>query len=186
MRLVFLASTLGKIEIAEPTHEPETYRTVFDAIGDLEPLKAGEVSSFDPVHRASRLSDLNLRRVRVTPAGGGWGDWPEDLVLECHKRPTGKSYPSIYGRMWWDKPSPTITTNCNGLGNGRFGHPEQDRAISLREAALLQTFPPDYEFVEPGGELLIRQVAAQIGNSVPVLLGRSIAATIKQHLGENL
>ena len=84
--------------------------------------------------------------------------------------------------MKWDEPAPTITTQCYGFGNGRFGHPEQDRAISLREAALLQTFPEGYEFVAPGEPLHIKTIGRLIGNAVPVELGRVIAKSIKRHL----
>lgn len=83
--------------------------------------------------------------------------------------------------MEWDKVAPTITTQCNGYGNGRFGHPEQDRAISLREAALLQTFPRSYQFA-PEGQLKFKTVSRQIGNAVPVALGRVIAKSIKRFL----
>ena len=84
--------------------------------------------------------------------------------------------------MEWDKPSPTITTECFGYGNGRFGHPAQDRAISLREAALLQTFPSDYRFVEPGKRVETSTVGRLIGNAVPVDLARVIARSIRNHL----
>jgi DNA (cytosine-5)-methyltransferase 1 len=84
--------------------------------------------------------------------------------------------------MSWDEPSPTITTQCSGLGNGRFGHPEQDRAISLREAALLQTFPRSYKFVPPRTKVNNHIIARHIGNAVPVRLGVIIARSIKKHL----
>lgn len=95
---------------------------------------------------------------------------------------SGKGYASVYGRMSWDKPSPTITTLCYGFGNGRFGHPEQHRAISLREAALLQTFPMDYIFVEDKNKFVIRSIGKMIGNAVPVELGKAIGQSIKNHL----
>ena len=82
--------------------------------------------------------------------------------------------------MTWDRPAPTITTQCHGYGNGRFGHPEQDRAISLREAALLQTFPPGYTFVAPGERPAFRQVGRHIGNAVPVALAKAIATSITE------
>ncbi len=112
-----------------------------------------------------------MRRIRVSKPGGTWRDWPQDLIAKCHLKKSGKTYPGVYGRMEWDKPSPTITTQCFGFGNGRFGHPEQDRAISLREAALLQTFPPAYQFLPP-----------LIGNAVPVKLGQVIAHSILNHI----
>ncbi|WP_141756517.1 DNA cytosine methyltransferase, partial [Neisseria sp. HMSC065C04] len=90
----------------------------------------------------------------------------------------GQSYKRIYGRMEWDKPAPTMTTLCIGFGNGRFGHPEQDRAISLREAALFQSFPLDYQFTQET-DTPIRQISRMIGNAVPVLLGEAIGNSFK-------
>ena len=181
-RLVLFASKYGEIEIVPKTHSPGEYKTVRQTIGHLEPLEAGQISETDPLHRASELSELNLRRIRVSVPGGTWRDWPEELVAECHMRRSGRGYSSVYGRMVWDEPSPTITAQCYGFGNGRFGHPEQDRAISLREAALLQTFPEGYEFVAPAHPVYIKVVGRLIGNAVPVQLGRAIATSIKRHL----
>ncbi len=182
-RLVVLASRLGPISLIEPTHSPETYVTVRQQIGTLPPLTAGgKPFPHDQIHRSCRLSALNLRRIRATPEGGGWQDWPPSLRLACHKKDSGKTYPSVYGRMKWDALAPTITTQCFGLGNGRFGHPEQDRAISLREAALLQTFPRDYAFVPPGAPVVYKHVGRHIGNAVPVMFGEAIARSIIRHL----
>ncbi len=181
-RLVLLASILGPIELIPPTHSKENYVTVFDTIGHLPPIKAGEISSEDMLHRARSLSDINLRRIEATPASGSWKDWSEDLHLECHKKSTGKSFGSVYGRMTWDKPAPTMTTLCTGLGNGRFGHPEQDRAISLREAALFQTFPENYHFFKPDEEISVTRASRYIGNAVPPRLGEITALSITKHL----
>lgn len=181
-RLVLFASRFGKIEIIESTHSPNRYRTVRQTIGHLEAIGAEQVSASDPLHRASKLSELNLRRIKASLPGGSWKDWPESLVAACHKRQTGKHYASVYGRMSWDEPAPTITTQCYGFGNGRFGHPEQDRAISLREAALLQTFPEYYEFAPQGGPYLVKRIGMLIGNAVPVELGRVIGRSIQRHL----
>ncbi len=183
-RLVLFASRLGNVELVERIHAPGAYRTVHSAIGALPPLEAGQTDPRDPLHRASGLSELNLRRIRQSIPGGTWRDWDEELRAACHKRRSGKTYPSVYGRMKWNEPSPTITTQCHGYGNGRFGHPEQDRAISLREAAILQSFPLDYEFFEPGSEWHISTVGRHIGNAVPVDLGRVIAKSIKRHVEE--
>jgi DNA (cytosine-5)-methyltransferase 1 len=185
-RLVLLASKLGDIRLLRPTHSGAKYRSVRDAIGNLEPLKAGMTDANDPLHHASALSPLNMVRIASTPAGGGWKDWPDDLVLDCHKSASGQTYRSIYGRMRWDLPAPTMTTQCNGLGNGRFGHPDQNRAISLREAALIQTFPKRYDFIDPHSRPSIKKLAQQIGNAVPVRLGRIIARSIRTHLEEHL
>ena len=129
------------------------------------------------------MSVLNKKRIQSTKEGGSWRDWSDDLKLKCHKKLTGKTFGDVYGRMRWDNQAPTLTTHCTGLGNGRFGHPEQDRAISLREAAILQSFPPKYEFSNPeDGKVTYTQLQRHIGNAVPVELGRAIAKSVKQHL----
>ena len=184
-RLVILASRLGPIEMILPTHGPKRHRTVRDVLSSLPRLDAGERSASDPLHRASALSALNVRRIRHSKPGGTWRDWPEVLVAECHKADTGETYPSVYGRMEWDRPSPTITTQFYGFGNGRFGHPEQDRALSLREGAVLQSFPKRYAFIEPRGQYSFKRIGRMIGNAVPVRLGKAIGRSIKRHLGEH-
>ena len=181
-RMVLFASKFGKINIIPPTYNPDTYQTVFDTIGHLERIAAGESSCSDSLHKARRLTEINLRRIKASVPGRTWKDWDEDLKAACHLKDSGRSYRNVYGRMEWLKPSPTITTECVGFGNGRFGHPEQDRAISLREAALLQTFPPDYQFVTIEEEIFFSTVARLIGNAVPVVLGKVIADSIKSHL----
>lgn len=181
-RLVLLASRLGKISIMGETHTPKNYKTVKDTIGSLEPIESGEISKTDPIHRAAKLSDLNIIRIRQSKQGGSWKDWDENLLLECHKKSSGNSYRSVYGRMKWSEPAPTMTTFCTGIGNGRFGHPEQDRAISLREAALIQTFPQNYKFVKEGENVNTSNLSTHIGNAVPVDLGKVIAKSIKFHL----
>lgn len=181
-RLVLFASRFGKIELIPKTHTPEHYKTVRDVISTLDPIKHGDSSPRDPIHRSSRLTKQNLLRIKHSIPGGTWRDWNKELVASCHKKRTGRTYPSVYGRMTWDEPSPTITTQCYGFGNGRFGHPEQDRAISLREAALLQTFPKKYVFVRPNEPIAFKRIGRLIGNAVPVQLGRIIAKSITHHL----
>jgi DNA (cytosine-5)-methyltransferase 1 len=177
------ASRFGAIDIVRPTHRGTLVRTVRDAIGNLPAIKAGEISRDDPLHRSRGLTPRNLERIRATPAGGAWEDWDERLQLACHKKASGKTFRSVYGRMKWDEPSPVITTQCIGIGNGRFGHPEQDRAISLREAALLQSFPQSYNFIDPSAKTVSAQaIARQIGNAVPVRLGQIVARSISRHL----
>ena len=182
-RLVLLASRFGDIELIKRTHKDKRV-TVRDVITGLEPLRDGETSANDPLHRSRKLSPLNLKRMRATPHdGGSSSSWSEELVLECHKKESGKTYKgTVYGRMRWDEPAPTMTTQCTGIGNGRFGHPEQDRAISLREAALFQTFPKDYQFFNPNKPIVMSDVSKFIGNAVPVRLGCIIAKSIKAHL----
>lgn len=181
-RLVLLASKLGEIELLSPTHDKSSYVTVRDVISDLTPINAGETDPNDSLHKARVLSEINLRRIQVSTQGGSWREWPEDLILSCFKKESGRTYSSVYGRMRWDEPAPTMTTQCTGLGNGRFGHPEQNRAISLREAARFQTFPDTYKFYEDDANFNPSVICRQIGNAVPPLLGRVIAKSIKKHL----
>ena len=183
-RLVLLASKLGPIPIPAPTHaEP---RTVRQTIEHLAALRAGEADDTDPVHRAANLSPLNLRRIRAAKPGRPWSEWADsELVAKCHRRDSGASYRNVYGRMEWDRPSPTLTTGCFSFGRGRFGHPEQDRAISLREAALLQGFPSDYCFVGPDAKVLFSHLGRHIGNAVPVGLAAAIGRTIRNHIEEH-
>ena len=181
-RLVLLASKLGPITLVPGTYGPERYRTVRDVIGGLPPLIAGGVDPNDPTHRTNGLTETNMKRMQASLPGGTWEDWDESLLAACHQKENGKSFKSVYGRMSWDKVAPTITTQCYGFGNGRFGHPEQDRAISLREAALLQTFPRSYQFVETEKPCHVSELSRLIGNAVPVELGRAIARSIRSHL----
>jgi DNA (cytosine-5)-methyltransferase 1 len=84
--------------------------------------------------------------------------------------------------MEWDKPAPTMTTQCYGFGNGRFGHPEQDRAITLREAAIIQSFPPEYSFLADDEVVTFERLGTLIGNAVPPKLGEAIGRSIVGHL----
>ena len=179
-RLVLLASRHGNLELIAPTRRKP--KTVRQAIGRLGALEAGQSSQRDKLHVAATLSPTNLKRIKVSRPGGTWRDWPDHLVATCHKASTGKTYPGVYGRMEWDSPAPTMTTQCYGFGNGRFGHPEQNRAISLREAAILQSFPSNYAFVPKGERAGFKTLGRLIGNAVPVDLGRAIARSINIHL----
>lgn len=179
-RLVVIATKNGGV--ASPELWTTSALTVRETIAHLPKLNAGEACQNDPLHRASSLSSTNLKRIRASKPGGSWRDWPAELVAECHKRTSGRTYPSVYGRMEWDKPSPTITTQAFGFGNGRFGHPEQDRAISLREAAILQSFPEDYKFVPSDKVASMKETGRWIGNAVPVRLAEAIAKGITTHM----
>lgn len=179
-RLVLLASLLGPIELRGS--ESALKITVKEAIGDLPRLAAGEASAEDPLHASASLTDVNLQRIRASTPGGTWRDWPEELRAPCHRKSTGKTYPSVYGRMEWDKPAPTMTTQCYGFGNGRFGHPEQDRAISLREAAIIQSFPKGYSFLPEGEVVTFDRLGTLIGNAVPPKLGEAIGRSILSHI----
>lgn len=183
-RLVLLASRLGPITLLEPASGESEKPTVRTAIGALPALQAGGISKSDPLHQCSALSPLNLKRMRASNPGGTWRDWNKKLVADCHRKKTGKTYPAVYGRMCWDEPAPTITTQFFGFGNGRFGHPEQDRAISLREGAILQSFPNDYVFVDPKKTISKKGVGKLIGNAVPVKLGEVIGKSILAHVAQ--
>jgi DNA (cytosine-5)-methyltransferase 1 len=180
-RLVLLASRLGADGLEMPI-DPDPIRTVRELIFDLPPINAGESHPDDPMHTASSLSVLNMKRMLASRPGGTWRDWDPALRTECHTRDSGSSYPSVYGRMEWDKVAPTITTQCFGYGNGRFGHPEQNRAISLREAAMLQTFPRTYRFIADGEPVHFSRLGRLIGNAVPVRLGEVIGQVLKRHV----
>ena len=183
-RLVLLASRRGNINMIEPEYTPEKYLTVKQAIGKLPKLESGEKHKKDSLHFCAKLNQINLRRIKASKPGGTWRDWEVALQLKCHKKKTGKSYPSVYGRMLWDSPSPTITTQFYGYGNGRFGHPEQNRALSIREGAILQSFPPEYKLIEEDASYNTRILGTHIGNAVPVQLGRAIGVSIIKHILE--
>jgi DNA (cytosine-5)-methyltransferase 1 len=180
-RLVLFASLWGEVKFPAATHRDKPV-TVRDAIGNLPQIQAGGPCRNDRLHVTRSLTPKNLERLRSTKEGGSWKDWDKTLQLRCHRRKQGKSFRSVYGRMTWDAPSPVITTQCLGIGNGRFGHPKQNRAISIREAALLQSFPKKFRLVAPGERVNGTQLSRQIGNAVPVKLSRVIARAIKRHL----
>ena len=184
-RLVLLASRLGPIELEDRILTEASYATVQDTIGDLPPLGAGETDPIDSLHAASGLSETNMRRLRSSRPGGSWHDWDPDLVADCHRSASGRGYRSVYGRMRGDEPAPTITTQFYAFGSGRFGHPVQDRALSLREGAMLQSFPRGYAFVQHGQTPEMKAIGRMIGNAVPVVLGRAIGRSIRAHLQEH-
>ncbi|MEZ4863837.1 MAG: DNA cytosine methyltransferase [Caldilineaceae bacterium] len=181
-RVVLLASRMGPIDLGSGIEDSSLWPTVRSTIGCLPMLNGGTCDPDDRLHTAQRLTEINLRRIRASKPGGTWRDWPSELRSPCHQKATGNNYVSVYGRMEWDKPAPTITTQFNNYGSGRFGHPEQDRAISLREAAMLQSFPREYQFVQEDDPVSIRTLAKLIGNAVPVTLGSAIAKSIKNHV----
>ena len=183
-RLVLLASRLGGNAL-ELTKDAASQATVRQTIGSLPFLRAGQSHPNDDLHVAPSLSPLNLSRIKVSRPGGTWRDWPTELQASCHRKASGATYPSVYGRMEWDEPAPTITTQCFGYGNGRFGHPDQDRAISLREAAMLQTFPETYAFAPAGAPIRFSKMGRLIGNAVPVRLGEVIARSLVAHVQAN-
>ena len=182
-RLVVVASLHGLPQKLKISHS--TPLTVRQAIGALPSVEAGKCSRDDQLHVSASLSEMNMARMRASKPGGTWRDWPFELRAKCHQKASGKTYSGVYARMDWDKPSPTLTTQCYGFGNGRFGHPEQDRAITLREAAILQSFPSDYSFLPDGEALTLSEVGRWIGNAVPVRLAEAIGNSMNAIIGSN-
>lgn len=181
-RFVLIASRLNStIKLPLQNKKAANIKTVQKAIGDqkLFPVvEAGFIDNSEFMHTVSKVSDLNLLRLKKTPKNGGsrksWEN-DESLQLECYKNHDG--HHDVYGRMYWDRPSPTITTRFIYTSTGRYSHPEQDRAISLREGATLQTFPLDYNFYSTNKGA----VATMIGNAVPPKLAKAIGTTIFEH-----
>lgn len=175
-RLIILASRVGPIAIPAFSHGTgaKPISTVRDWLSDLPAIRAGQTHPDDSDHVAARLSPLNKARIYKTPEGGGRASWPKSLQLACHKDHVGHS--DVYGRLAWDKPASGLTTRCISYSNGRFGHPEQHRALSVREAACLQTFPRTYRFK---GSLESR--ARQIGNAVPPLMAEAVGVLVAKH-----
>lgn len=179
-RFVLIASRHSHITLPEKTHDGSIvkFSTVKDWIKHLPPINAGEAHPEILDHVSARLSELNLRRIMATPEGKGRESWPQELILECHK--THKGHSDVYGRLAWEKPASGLTTKCISYSNGRFGHPSQNRALSVREAACLQTFPMDYTF--RGG---LQSKARQIGNAVPPKMAEAIGRHILKSIFKN-
>jgi DNA (cytosine-5)-methyltransferase 1 len=174
--MVVIATRTGKATLPERTHGEglRNYISVREAIERFPDLAAGEESAAVANHRAAMLTAPNLERMIHTPHDGGVrADWPKHLVLKCH-RGDYKGHSDVYGRMRWDDPAPALTCRCFSISNGRYGHPEQNRAISLREAASLQSFRDDYVF--HGNSQA--EIGAQIGNAVPVRMAEALGATV--------
>ena len=179
-RYILIASRLFSPQIPAPTYGNKDglmpYRTVRETISEYPHIGAGGEDKFIPNHKCANLKPILIERIMATPHdGGSRTDWPDRLILECHKNFSGHT--DVYGRMKWDEPSPTLTVKCFSLSNGRFGHPEQDRAISLREAAALQTFADNYVFYGS-----MQEIGKQIGNAVPVLLAQVLASYILRNV----
>lgn len=179
-RLILLATGLD-IELGFPEGDytsPEKavatgkkkWLTVRDAFKDLPSLGPGEACKDDPLHKARKHSPLSLERLRNIPVdGGGRESLPDELQPACHRNPK-VGYNDVYGRMYFDRPSNTLTTGCTNFTKGRFAHPVENRAITPREAARLQTFPDTYVFAGS-----YDKISAQIGNAVPVRLAEAFA-----------
>lgn len=182
-RFFIVAEKIGGDEplfrFPEPEYGPNEYRTVRDAIADLpSPPGDGSEHALIPNHRSDVLSERNRRRFMHVPQDGGRDDIPFGLRLNCHRvstKKTGHRY--VYGRLSWGKPSGVITARFDSLTRGRFGHPVENRSLSLREGARLQTFPDSFVF--KGSKI---EVARQIGNAVPPVLAESIGRSVIESL----
>lgn len=174
-RMIMLGSRLNNIEVVKQELDENKMKTVRDAISFLPP--AGQTN--DELHRdTDKRTDKVKKLISMIPKdGGSRTDLGEKYQLECHKRTSG--FRDVYGRMMWDKPSPTITGGCNNPSKGRFIHPVKNRVITLREAALLQTFPIDYKFSLKSGKT---GVAMMIGNALPPTFIEFHARNLLKHL----
>jgi DNA (cytosine-5)-methyltransferase 1 len=174
-RMIMLASRVGTIKVMKQELDADKMATVRDAISFLPVV--GE--SGDPLHDiVEKRSEKIKKFISMVPKdGGSRTDLGEEYQLDCHKRTTG--FRDVYGRMAWDKPSPTITGGCSSPSKGRFLHPEENRGITLREAALLQTFPVDYKFSFGSGK---QGIAMMIGNALPPVFIEFHARYLLNHL----
>lgn len=186
-RLVLIATRKGTPSLPKPKYgtKRHPFRTVRQAIARFPVLRAGGSHAKVANHIASPVTPINLERLKATPRDGGdRRDWPLKLQLECHSK-NYEGHTDVYGRMFWDAPAPTLTGRCTSISNGRYGHPTQNRAISLREAATLQSFPVGYRFFG-----FRTHIALQIGNAVPVRLAKELGKHIlwlrsQQHRNTN-
>jgi DNA (cytosine-5)-methyltransferase 1 len=181
VRCIMLAARGSSIPVLPKPSSPEGYRvTVRDTIFGLLTLNSGESDPDDPLHFARSHQSVALRRLASIPKdGGSRSALPRRLQLTCHLGHRG--HPDVYGRMKWDDLAPTLTTGCTDVTKGRYAHPEDDRAITLREAALLQTFPTKYRFKGGSGE-----IATQVGNAVPVRLMDALLPTFRRVIRDQM
>lgn len=158
-RLVLIASKHLEVKIPDESNKIIKLK---DVIKKYPVIKAGQEDESILNHKSRKLNELNIRRLKLTKKNGGSRkDLPKELILECHKK--HKGHGDVYGRMSFEDVSPTLTCKCTCISNGRFGHPTQNRAISIREAAAIQTFKDDYEFFGNMSEN-----TRWVGNAVPV------------------
>ncbi|WP_373398590.1 DNA cytosine methyltransferase [Algoriphagus halophilus] len=180
-RFTLIANRVSSIEISpiSSTKKKVTVREVLGEKNGFPKVAPGHKDDSDFLHSVAGLNELNLKRLAITPKDGG--DrlsyvYNSELAPPCHFGKTD-SFRDIYGRMWWDRPSPTITTKFFSISNGRFAHPEEDRAISLREGAVLQSFPIDFKFSGSS----TAKIARMIGNAVPPKYASAIGEAIIQN-----
>ena len=178
-RLILIASKINEISFPQATHGPnceKPFITVRDAISSLPKLAAGCENKKVLNHKSAKLSEINLARIKNIKEGQSIANCNGKLALKCYN--THKGHGDVYGRLKWDEPSVTLTTKCTSLSNGRFGHPEQDRALTPREAACIQSFPMDFEFKGAG----VTSWGKQVGNAVPVKLAEAFGLNYKKHI----
>ena len=188
-RLVLLGGLNFPINLPSPTHSKKgldglkTWRTVRDAIGKTpSPMTLREAKEHGKVqesdwHIVRSLSAQNIKRIRCAKAGEAWTSIPEEIRPKCHKQ-NYLGFTNVYGRMEWERPSPTITGGCTTFSKGRFGHPVEDRTISVREAATLQTFPVDYRFDTP----YMEHVCNIVGNALPCDFAEAVSCQCQREL----
>ena len=192
-RFVLLGGLGFGIPLPDTTHSGSPkealapWRTVRDAIeGMPSPMTLPQAKARGNIERSDwhvvrQLSVNNIERIKAAKAGEPWTQIPERLRPPCH-RGGYVGFTNVYGRMQWDQPAPTITGGCTTLSKGRFGHPEEDRTISVREAALIQTFPQDYRLDTP----YMDHVCNMIGNALPCDFAEAISRQCALHLRHHL
>ena len=181
-RLTLLASRISHISLPEPRGKQLTVRSVLGKENGFPQIEAGTKDITNFLHSTSQLSKKNIQRLKMTRKDGGdRSEWvnKKKFRLSCYSI-RKKVFSDTYARMWWDKPSPTITTRFISISNGRFGHPDENRGLSLREGATLQTFPKKYKFVKTN----MISTARMIGNAVPpkfaCIIGKQIIQSVKK------
>jgi DNA (cytosine-5)-methyltransferase 1 len=179
-RFTLLASRVADVSLPKTTRKEKSVKDVLGERNGFQKISAGTKDSSKKIHTAAGLSKINLERLKMTPPDGGdRTEWQKkkNYALACFSSNSNK-FSDTYGRMWWNRPSPTITTKFYSISNGRFAHPEENRGISLREGATLQTFPKNYEFVSSS----TADIAKMIGNAVPPdfakILGEQIVKSV--------
>lgn len=176
-RFTLIANRVSDVEL-EPIKRKDKKLTVRDVLGvenGFPKVKAGHRDDTTFMHTVAGLKEINIERLKQTKKNGGTrlAYVNSDLAIECHKH-DNLNFKDSYGRMFWDRPSPTITTKFFSISNGRFAHPEENRAISLREGATLQSFPKNYIFKTTS----IANTARMIGNAVPPKYAEAIGKAI--------
>lgn len=175
-RFTLLASRVSEVTLPIAKQTKRTVRDVIGVHNGFQKIGAGTKDNTKFIHTTAGLSKKNLKRLKLTKRNGGdRSRWQtiKELELPCYAK-DNKIFYDTYGRMWWDKPAPTITTKFFSISNGRFAHPEENRAISLREGATLQSFPKKYRFSGSSAD----SIAKMIGNAVPPKFAEILARHI--------